>query len=83
MNLRAWTEEGGPGDRQYGATIRIAKEVEPATWVVASLNLAVGDWAVYYGRFDPEEVGRTGDKVEPEEAARFFPQFAKGFRYRR
>jgi hypothetical protein len=63
-------------------TLRVAR-AENGVTLVASLNLIVGDWAVYMGQGeDAAEIGRTGDKIGSEAAAVAFPQFAKGFRYR-
>jgi hypothetical protein len=65
-------------------TVRVAKKPKTdGPWFVASLNMAVGDWACYTGVGAAENVGDFGDKVDEGEAATVFPQFAAGFKYRR
>ncbi len=78
MTYQAWMEDE--------STLRVSRTAgsgEPSQFVmVASMNLRVGDWAVYMGQGDPVEVGRHGDKIGVEQATAAFPQFAKAFRYR-
>ena len=83
--VKVLISKGPNGEERHDeSTVRVALNLERggiAGRYVASVNLRVKDWAVYYGGGTPEEVGSNGDKISEHEARRIFPQFS-GFAYR-
>jgi hypothetical protein len=52
-------------------------------WTVVAVAGHADDWAAYMGFGDPYKVARSGDKLDPETAARLFPIMVRtGRRYR-
>lgn len=59
-----------PGDKVYFTVVAVIGEAN--------------DWAAYRGYGTPEQVARTGDKIDPETAMGLFPRLAhSGRTYRR
>jgi len=75
MTTLAWMDPDG-------MTLRVAIMNIDGNWIVASLNLRVGDWAAYSGAGNPRDVAATGDKVSEEEARAAFPKLSAGFVWR-